>query len=184
MFKNRLYFNATDEFYQSALWKSDGTAAGTKHLRNVSFGNILGIANGKLFFNGYTYEKGNELWATNGTAIGTRLVKDIYPGAGSSYPGGGVGIDSLMYFVASDGVYGFELWKSDGTMQGTKMVKDIGFQDSSGNIYSMANGKDRLYFTLENNLWSSDDTADGTIPVNDPDLMNASQFSWLIPIKK
>ena len=183
VYDNKIYFSASDASFQSALWRSDGTASGTKRLRNVAVNSMLGIANGKLFFNGYTDEKGIELWVTDGTGLGTRLVKDIYPGSNFSFPSLAVETDSLLYFFANDGVHGPELWRSNGFITGTKLVKDItpGYNGSS--VFNMVKGNGRLYFIRDDKLWSSDGTANGTAPVNNPDLINASQLSLLLPVK-
>ena len=52
------------------------------------------------------------------------LVKDIYPGVSSSNPAYLTGVDSTVYFSATDGIAGVELWKSDGTADGTALVRD------------------------------------------------------------
>jgi len=64
-----------------------------------------------------------ELWKTDG-ATSVR-VKDINPGAVSSYPEDLVAIGTTLYFTANDGTHGVELWSSDGTAAGTSLVQDI-----------------------------------------------------------
>lgn len=68
------------------------------------------------------------------------LLKDIAPGAGSSwaYPyfgpyGSGYqsGTCDKLWFVANDGTSGFELWTTDGTASGTAMWSD--FRSGIGN---------------------------------------------------
>ena len=68
---------------------------------------------------------GYELWATDGTAEGTRLVKDLLPGAGSSYPGNLVDVGGVLYFTANAVYNKLELWRTDGTEPGTVKVKDL-----------------------------------------------------------
>src|SRR5262249_3502238 len=53
------------------------------------------------------------------------IVKDIYPGPGSSNPFELIVIDGTLYFSAADAASGLELWRSDGTMNGTVLVQDI-----------------------------------------------------------
>jgi len=67
-----------------------------------------------------------ELYKTDGTAAGTKLVKDIYPGLGSSRPMYFVNYGGKTYFSAGAGdAIGRELWQTDGTAAGTALVKDI-----------------------------------------------------------
>ena len=71
------------------LWRSDGTKAGTRLLKdivpgtggtNISWMRRVGT---KLFFSA-TDSHGAELWVSDGTAHGTKRVMDIAPGANSS----------------------------------------------------------------------------------------------------
>jgi ELWxxDGT repeat protein len=51
-------------------------------------------------------ENGRNLWRSDGTAVGTALVKDIYPGAGSSYISDLTNVSGALFFVADDGSHG------------------------------------------------------------------------------
>jgi ELWxxDGT repeat protein len=62
------------------------------------------------------------------------MMKDIFPGVGSSVPHVygpttpkpmPVFVNGTFYFNANDGVHGEELWQSDGTANGTTMIKDL-----------------------------------------------------------
>ena len=65
---------------------------------------------GKIFFTGFVAGKGYELWATDGTRAGTYLVKDIVPGATSSYPHNLIDLGGKLYFMASQGLNKTDLW--------------------------------------------------------------------------
>jgi|GEM_PF-5973545 len=82
-------------------------------------------------------------------------------------------VNGTAFFAANDGVHGLSLWKTDGTPAGTAFVKVIDPNDPSGlhssleNFYSV-NG--RLVFDARDpvlglNLWTSDGTAAGTVPL-------------------
>jgi ELWxxDGT repeat protein len=174
-----LYFVANDGAGGNALWKTDGTAAGTALVRTFNTWtprNLFNV-NGTLFFGAGHDDSGLELWKSDGTEAGTVLVKDIAPGnslASLDAPGF-ANIGDTVYFVANDGTTGFELWKSDGTEAGTALVKDI-LADGSG--LPAAGG---LSFTVVGNavyfyandgvhgreLWKSDGTEAGTALVKD-----------------
>ncbi|HEV8240502.1 MAG TPA: hypothetical protein VGS57_14125, partial [Thermoanaerobaculia bacterium] len=122
---NKLLF-AGSEGFQSVLAVTDGTAAGTVHLR--SFDSLrptrLTTAGGKVFF--LAGQGGDlELWVSDGTAAGTRAVSHFAatdPFAATEWlkP-----IGSAVYFLADDGSHGIELWRSDGTAIGTVRVTEL-----------------------------------------------------------
>ena len=170
---NLLYFVATiNDTHQVALWKSDGTEAGTtlvKHL-NPSVSYSLNDVGGTLFFLMDDGVHGRELWKSGGTPEGTVLFKDIFSGAGSAF--GSYHkitlVNEIMYFVANDGNHGSELWKSDGTNEGTVMIKDI-WPGQSGSVpWEQIEINGLLFFTANDGLhgpelWRSDGTSDGTV---------------------
>src|SRR5262249_36847394 len=146
------------------LWKTDGTEAGTVRVSALvgNPGNLTGV-NCTLFFTEDDGVNGTELWKSDGTEAGTTLVKDIYPGSGSMYYGGGYGgwwnyvpnssnpgsltnVNGTLFFTAADGTNGDELWKSDGTAAGTVLVKDILPGTGSGSPSQLANVNGTLFF--------------------------------------
>ena len=62
-------------------------------------------------------------------ALGQQFVlsplKDISPGASSSWPRDMVRVGDEIFFAAEDPAHGNELWASDGTAAGTRLVDDI-----------------------------------------------------------
>jgi ELWxxDGT repeat protein len=119
-----LLFRADDGLGGHSLWKSDGTAEGTKDILPILFNKTITSpswfhdVDGTLFFAQY-----NELWKSDGTLAGTVLVKEIdrYPlpeVALSSF----TDVDGVLYFLSS-GPNGVELWRSTGTTGGTTLVK-------------------------------------------------------------
>ena len=80
-----LFFMANDGTTGEELWKSDGTATGTRQVMDIvpgPKGSLLGRftpVGSTLFFVAKTPSSGIELWKSNGTAASTKLVKDIHP---------------------------------------------------------------------------------------------------------
>src|SRR5206468_11268253 len=109
---------------------TDGTAAGTKLIANLTASKFFNFGNAVYFFadgkNG-----SQDLWRTNGTAKGTTLIK----------AGLGVGYEAA---VAGDSFYfynGVQLWNSDGTAPGTKLVRQFGTGFLPATVFITAVGK-------------------------------------------
>lgn len=134
---NVTFFFANDWEHGNELWKTDGTEAGTRLVRDINRGRDFGIPrnrlgaltlNGRVFFVANDGVHGQELWASDGTAEGTRMLADIAP-ARSGPTGADIELGrvagGLLYFVATTPTAGRELWRTDGTPAGTRLVKDI-----------------------------------------------------------
>ncbi len=82
-----VFFIARDGVHNFEVWKSDGTAAGTKMVKDIYDGwmetpdNLTSVGD-TLFFTHSNGEDGVEIWKSDGTAAGTVMVKDINPGGG------------------------------------------------------------------------------------------------------
>jgi ELWxxDGT repeat protein len=169
---NTLFFVAEDGLGKE-LWKSNGTQATTKKVKEIRSGSKgsdpqhLTNINGVLYFAANDGTHGNELWKSDGTETGTALVKDINPGPIGSDPSSIADVNGMIYFSAHDGTSGFELWKTNATSSGTVKVKDIypGTASSTPTLLTNVNGK--LFFVAEDQatgreLWISDGTNAGT----------------------
>jgi ELWxxDGT repeat protein len=165
------------------LWQSDGTAAGTRQVRDFLPDETDDVSSpadlrGKVYFGvdygmpaGDTVER-QELWKTDGTESGTRLVKAI--GAEHLTKAG-----SRLFFLGDDGS-GMALWQTRGTAGTTAKVAPINFPESStdysnGGWYldptPVAVGS-RLFFPARSEgngyeLWVSDGSPTGTHRVAD-----------------
>lgn len=133
------------------LFKTDGTAGGTKPFRDnhgdLVQGNIswLSVIGGRLFF----IRNESEIWRSNGGSSTLRSLGDFGPSAGL------VGSGGNAYFNVAG-----ELWKSNGTTAGTVMVTDV------GGIDGMFDVSGTLFFTVGDTLYKSDGTEAGTVEVD------------------
>jgi ELWxxDGT repeat protein len=166
-----LFFEVSDDTHGIEPWRSDGTAAGTRLVRDIYPGlnPIRGSRNnpappreltnvaGMLYFTAYEPTHGYELWRSDGTWKGTRIVRDILPGSQpdpkTRTPEEFTAVGRTLFFVADDGVHGRELWRSNGTAAGTRMVRDIA--PDSGFLRmprQLANIAGRLFFNADDGL--------------------------------
>ena len=142
---NKFFFTADDGVNGREIWQCNGTAAGTKMLKDLAPGvessspNFLPtvnynldsglkqpLLNNKFFFTAWTSATGSELWVSDGTVAGTKMVRDINPGAGDgAFFGNVVYTTNAVYFVGDDGVNGSEVWKTNGNSANTRMVANI-----------------------------------------------------------
>lgn len=187
----KLFFGAYDDTNGWELWTSDGTAAGTKLVKNIEAGANnsgpwwLTNVNGILYFTAQTTTQGRELWKSDGTAAGTVIVRNINTGnsgADSSDPTNLFNYNGILYFSAYNASTGRELWKSDGTAAGTVRVKDIyaGSGDSSPANFIAFNNS--LYFSANSynygpEIWKTDGTSAGTVRVTNKPLDTLEEFT-------
>lgn len=161
------------------LWRTDGTAAGTRLVKDIEPGagssspSGLTVIGGTLFFAAYDSANGRELWRSDGTAEGTVLVRDIASGATSSSPSGLVALGNALVFSAyGSSSAGVELWTSNGTSASTIRVADIyaGSTSSAPEELTVVGGF--VHFSAEHplygrELWRTDGTLAGTSLVSD-----------------
>jgi ELWxxDGT repeat protein/VCBS repeat-containing protein len=150
-FNGTLFFRANDGT-GTALWKSDGTIAGTVRVGSgFSQPGGLTVVGNTLYF---TAANGNQLWRTDGTDAGTRLVSNVAAGATIANL---TAIGNTLFFTATDS-NGTELWRSDGTGTGTTR-SDLNPGAGSSNPSNLVNFNGTLYFFANdgtgNALWRS-----------------------------
>ena len=122
-------------------WVSDGTAAGTKKLKDIGPGVNdssepveYTAFNNKVCF--AVNSTGNGLWISDGTEAGTTLLATTYASQLQVYK-------NKLYFVGKDKLtFGTtSLWESDGTVAGTKLIfQPQGFAEELSRIHVGSKG--------------------------------------------
>jgi trimeric autotransporter adhesin len=172
-----LFFQAAGRQEPSAaqdreLWKSDGTRAGTKLVKDInpgiegSYPDHLTNVRGTLFFI-TRYGSHIGLWRSDGTQAGTKLLKAISTDPGRPHIRDLKGFHGKLFFQIRGGTHGVELWKSDGTVKGTKIVKTIRPDRESNRSLHFETAGGRLFFAADDGVhgtepWKSDGTRAGT----------------------
>jgi ELWxxDGT repeat protein len=194
---NEAFFMANDGASGWELWKTDGTPAGTRLVREIQSGpagpfdsrDSRGDATvvfqhvmfgGILYFAANDGVQGTELWRTDGTEAGTYMLRDINPGSKSAFGlvNGVFYVDFLaeavggtLFFAADNGLNGRELWKTDGTPAGTVLLRDINPGPAAASPSHMMNLNGSLLFWATGpsgvDPWISDGTEFGTGQVSD-----------------
>jgi len=159
------------------LWATDGTSAGTVridsnegyptfHLQPSSleaFGNSVALLTD-------TENEGVQLSLVNTTSNALTILETS---AGASYGSTIAAMDGFILYLSGSANSGLELWQSDGTLPGTVLVMNMGqgvqFSQLGQDLVVTRVG-DRAIFQSENaqngpQLWSSDGTASGTVPL-------------------
>ena len=176
---NTLYFSgqnySTSPLYDTEVWKSNGTQAGTvvffdaytgaaaNGYGNSSYPSNLTVYNNKLYFTANNLTSGTELYVTDGAATPTLI--DIFSGASSSSPSYLRVYKGELWFRANNGSNGNDLMSYDGTTLTTRdLVAGGGSYTIDTNVVIAGN---LLWFrgylgASGYELWSSDGTAANT----------------------
>lgn len=157
---NILFFCGQNQENGQELWKTDGTEAGTKLVKDIFpgpssaivsglYGNMVGL-NNSLYFIANDGVHGTELWKTDGTEAGTSLLKDITPGAQSSYIVSLTKVGNKLAFLLYDNsARKYVIWQSDGTIEGTFAVSDDNLNDvtiAPQGVWGVFGFNNKLYF--------------------------------------
>lgn len=169
-----LYFGAITPGFGNEIWVSDGTATGTKMLKEIAVGSASSNPGDFFRFNNKVYFfaksdvfKGAELWETSGTASSTQMVK-LLDEQGATNLCTNVATNAQGFYFTMQLGFGDQLWKSDGTPENTKFVKNL--NESTNALVLLENNK--AIFTLnggtnEDDIWVSDGTDIGTTVLKD-----------------
>lgn len=135
-YDNDLYIGTID-----SLFKSDGTASGTKEFAKLRLLKKppqeipTAVYNNEIYFVAANDTAGFELFATDGTQSNTRMIADIYPRQSNSSPYCMKEYNNKLYFGAEDSYNRSNLYSTDGTTNGTQKLSFPG-----ANAYSDAFG--------------------------------------------
>jgi ELWxxDGT repeat protein len=164
----------------AALFKTDGTTAGTTQVAPIDGFGILPYRAGTLFisagtkayFLANTTAAGQEVWVTDGTGAGTHLVADIYPGPNSGGPRllGLIGTDLIFAELQADNT--MQVFRTDGTSAGTRALTSFA-QSQYGMVTDSLAINGKVYVALVSNLsccqpdlWVTDGTPAGTVQID------------------
>ncbi|MBX3405427.1 MAG: hypothetical protein KF869_01580 [Phycisphaeraceae bacterium] len=121
-----------------ALFKTDGTAAGTVQLASgfdlLSSGQATwkprAVLDGRLYLTMQT-NNDRELWRTDGTPAGTLQLTFAPQATGGRNPTGLMPFADKVVFAADTSNTGRELWQTDGTAEGTTFFADLSTTNAS-----------------------------------------------------
>lgn len=177
-FRNKVFFTAADGDAGRELWRTDGTKAGTRRIKDIRPGvqgsepHDLVIFQGKVWFVASSAGGGEEIWRTDGTPEGTVLVRQLtfraYPSWARSLTVAG----GRLFFVLSNEIAGPELWVTGGTAASTHQIADLRPGPEGSYPQSLTAAGGLLLFAADDGEhglepWQSDGTAAGTVLVKD-----------------
>lgn len=183
---NTLFFVGSNALYGTELWKTTGTPASTKIVKDIFPGSLssnpyyLRDVNGSLYLQAMDKSYAYGIWGSNGTGNGTRLIKNT---GFVNYPAVAAG---KYYFVLFDSLY-----VCDGTEAGTKAVSDDGLTGLHG-FYNLTGSGNKLFFNAYTYQYGSElyvgdlTTGATTTTASDKSIKDISTFDAKIypnPVK-
>ncbi|MBE7174719.1 MAG: hypothetical protein INR73_29385, partial [Williamsia sp.] len=194
IYKGQLYFAGKNKANDIELWATDGTAGGTRLVKNIapagsSSPNDLFVFNNVLYFTAYDNEYGRELWWSDGTTDNGVRAADINAGPGSSVSSEVAFVQNgdNVFFVAEDNQKKKGLYSV--TPQGVAIVK-TGFPGTVNLIPGITSASlgNKVIFTVDSTdyifgsgedgepefstattlgIWATDGTPGGTRTLHD-----------------
>lgn len=181
IFQDEIYFAA-----DNALWKSNGTEAGTEMIYNEVYPGDFSFDPGDLYTNGdyILFSENPGVWISDGTTSGTKILKEIGWASTNSDENRFIAINDFVIFPAKDEEHGEELWRTDGTEEGTVLVTDL---NPGPNGYAPQNKivfDGYVYYKGDNGssgkeMFRTDGTAEGTVQFTD--ISSGSSSSFFLP---
>lgn len=173
---NKIFFTVHTPTEGKELWISDGTANGTKLVKDInpglgsSFIENITAAGTNVYFSANDGVNGQELWVSDGTANGTEMVADLTPTEGqSSKPTSFYPLGTGVVFIAQSSFYPVGLWWTNGTPANTRLLKELSPADLSEGQLKGGVAATNFYFCVEKDkwvdLWKTNGTVAGTVLV-------------------
>jgi len=152
-------FVASGTKSEMALWRTDGTSAGTQVLIPLAQSDVLDVIAsslrvGNTLYLGVHQPDGYRIWKTDGTAAGTVALTG--PRNDALYV---AGVSPRGLLVLDAGLRDLKL------LQGTELVTLATIRTTRSQGTSLAHLGDDVYIGTENGLWKSDGTAAGTTKI-------------------
>lgn len=172
IYNNKLYFTVEENDGHRALWRTDGTIAGTLKINDIPDANNIYVVNGKLVvISKSTQAEQFTIWFTDGTPGNAVSHPQVFTHHGTLKISADGTLGLVVFNTAATGQ---ELWRTDGTVAGTYMLGDIfpGAQGSTAGaeltelngIFYFSAGES---FAVGSELWRTDGTTSGTYKVAD-----------------
>jgi ELWxxDGT repeat protein len=163
----------------AALFKTDGTTAGTMLVVPIDGVGVLAPSVGpafisagtKSYFQAYTTAAAQEVWVTDGTAAGTHQVADIDTANNGNPTFLGL-IGTNLIFAEDTSNFTNQLFSTDGTAAGTQALSNFAQSQYGMVTESLAiNGKvyvglESLMYCCQPDLWATDGTSSGTVRID------------------
>lgn len=152
--RQSLVFSAVqDEQSGYEPWLTDGTAAGTRKLKEInaaegSYPSWPVRLGERMLFSADDGIHGSELWISDGSKAGTRQLVDINP-SGDGRVRYLTLFQDKVFFVADDGVHGNELWVTDGSVAGTRLFHDTNDGANGAFPFGLTVVGELLYFSAD-----------------------------------
>lgn len=167
---NILYFTANDGNSGYALWRSDGTEAGTYMLRDFTSDSVSTNINDFCVFNNKVYFVVNwdQIWFTDGTASGTQLFMTL-----NNILGLKANSSKLFFFNRTFNSTNLnQLWSTDGVVSNSSVIwQENGSFQRQSTIFN-----DMLYFvgfeTGGCTIYKTDGSTSGTVKLKEGLLLN------------
>lgn len=158
---------AETPYWDTELWKSDGTDTGTTFVKKIliqdNFNPTVFPKNLTKFNNKVIFDESERLWISDGTEANTQVIK-TFQGLYNGTITDSYGILNNQFVFSALENNDSELWISDGTTLGTQLLKDL---NSTGVSFPnhFVNIQDKVFFRANNNdeLWQTDGTQTGTV---------------------
>jgi ELWxxDGT repeat protein len=162
-----VFFPFDDGQHGRELWRSDGTAAGTRLVRDASDGDspISALTAGatRVYYYSRDREQRFELFESDGTEAGTHAVPPRAP----NWRGSGSSVQTLttsgdtVFFSAETAVEGIEPWIRDAGA--LRLIANIAVEPAGSSFpTSFFAGRDHVFFKAMDRFWRTDGTPEGT----------------------